>query len=243
MSLCEYLPWNRHCACWHNNTSHVTRARPSVSLALYVHVRVLIQGMIPVQNKYEWHKETIWESTHNITIIHLKNQLLIILRHDCIIIIVLQQYWGVLYCCWVRSYSISGQLLIGWSDNYVEPQHQVVLHWVVFPQSFLAMGSNYHLQCLLDLRCLELSLVVLLVRSIRAGLPKWSGLLGTLPLVMACFPLAFEWVIVVDILIGFKACLHKTNWSSQPPGSILPCQPPLSNSAWWATEAALQPPF
>ena len=43
--------------------------------------------------------------------------------------------------------------------------------------------------------------------------------------------------------IGFKACLHKTNWSSQPPGSILPRQPPLLNSAWWATEAALQPPF
>ena len=43
--------------------------------------------------------------------------------------------------------------------------------------------------------------------------------------------------------IGFKACLHETNWSSQPPGSILPRQPPLLNSAWWATEAALQPPF
>jgi hypothetical protein len=46
-----------------------------------------------------------------------------------------------------------------------------------------------------------------------------------------------------DSFLGFKACLHKTNWSSQPPGSILPRQPPLSNSTWWATGAALQAPL
>ena len=48
---------------------------------------------------------------------------------------------------------------------------------------------------------------------------------------------------MLENFVGFKACLHKTNWSSQPPGSMLPCQPHLSNSAWWATEAVLQPPF
>jgi hypothetical protein len=49
--------------------------------------------------------------------------------------------------------------------------------------------------------------------------------------------------VLSSSLFGLKACLHKTNWSSQPPESILPCQPPLSNSAWWATGAALQAPL
>ena len=80
---------------------------------------------------------------------------------------------------------------------------------------------------------------------------KWSlmlcqaetqNMLPTKHICQASLPLSSP-LSTLKSLIGFKACLHKTNWSSQPPGSILPRQPPLLNSAWWATKAALQPPF
>ena len=44
-------------------------------------------------------------------------------------------------------------------------------------------------------------------------------------------------------LIGFKACLHKTNWSSAHMGASCLASHLVSNSAWWATEAALEPLF
>ena len=48
---------------------------------------------------------------------------------------------------------------------------------------------------------------------------------------------------LVTTLIGFKACLHKTNWSSGHMGASCLASHLLSNSAWWATEAVLEPLF
>ena len=42
------------------------------------------------------------------------------------------------------------------------------------------------------------------------------------------------------VFVGFKACLHKTNWSSGHMGASCLASHLLSNSAWWATQAALE---